>query len=448
MNAEPDSKASGVTGHGGPANPMADVWAIIGAQTILQLAGGLIAVWLPLAMAGHDFSNADIGLVASAHGIGFMAGAWIAPRVLGKLGPFRTYAAAGALASALTLSLYASDATGFWAVSRLLAGVALALVFASADGWLAASVPQARRGEVTGLYMLCTKITLALGPVLLGVFAGGEGPMVGPLIVAAGCMSLAMVPVAFTGATPSAVRVTQRLGPKALYQTAPAAFVAAFGAGFMNTSILTFAPLYAREIGGEAAVPSFIAAAWVGSLLVQWHAGKLSDRVDRRLVLAGLVALPALIGWILVLFGDGMGIGLATLLFAFWGAGALSFYGIAVAHLGDRLPREQVASGTAGLLFVWSAGMVVGPLVAGGLMQWADSAGAVFWFAALCGSIMVPWFFVRTTIRPAAAPADKVGFGPIPTSSVMLPDMMMREKPSSQGPVAASKKATPEDGAA
>ena len=422
MAVDPSPLQSGAPGG------MRDVWAIIAAQTILQLAGGLIAVWLPLAMADHDFTNGDIGIVASAHGIGFMAGAWAAPLVLGRLGPFRAYAAAGALASALTLSLYFSEAVWFWTLARLLAGIALAVVFAAADGWLAASVPQARRGDVTGLYMVCTKITLAMGPVLLGVLSGASGSMVAPLLVAAACMSLAMVPVAFTGVTPSATRGSARLGPVALYQTAPAAFVAAFGAGFMNTSILTFAPLYAREVGGAEAAPGFIAAAWVGSLLVQWHAGRLSDRVDRRLVLAGLVGLPALVGWVFVVWGEVMSLAGATVLFALWGAGALSFYGIAVAHLGDRLERQQLAAGSAGLLFVWSAGMVIGPLAAGGVMQFTSHPVAVFWFAAICGSTMVPWFFVRSRVRQAPSPADKVGFGPLPTSSAGLQSLMMDEK--------------------
>jgi MFS family permease len=411
---------------------MADVWAIIGAQTILQLAGGLIAVWLPLAMAAHAFTSTDIGLVAAAHGAGFMAGAWFAPRVLGRLGPFRAYAAAGALASALTLSLAASDAVWFWAASRLLAGVALAIVFAAADGWLAASVPQARRGSVTGLYMLCTKITLALGPVILGLLAGGSGDagaMIAPLMAAAACMGLAMVPAAFTGATPSATRQTARIGPLALYRAAPAAFVAAFGAGFMNTSILTFAPLFAGDVGGPQAAAGFIAAAWIGSLLVQWHAGKLSDRIDRRLVLAGLVGLMGAAGWVLALAGKALGLTGATVAFALWGAGALSFYGIAVAHLGDRLGRQQIAAGAAGLLFVWSSGMVVGPLVAGVLMRAAGDNQAVFWFAAIGGTIMVPWLFVRAGLRPAPLPAEKVGFGPLATSSAQLSDLMMREKP-------------------
>src|SRR5690606_23612826 len=110
------------------------------------------------------------------------------------------------------------------------------------------------------------------------------------------------------------------------------AVIGSFGAGLVNGGVLALAPLYASENYGANAAAEFYAAAFVGSLLLQWPAGRLSDRVDRRLVIAGLAGLAALASFVLAIWSGALAAWAATAIFFLWGAGALSFYGIAVAH--------------------------------------------------------------------------------------------------------------------
>jgi MFS family permease len=119
-----------------------------------------------------------------------------------------------------------------------------------------------------------------------------------------------------------------------------------------------------------------------------------------------------------------------TVLFGVWGAGALSYYAVAVAHLGDRTPRGELPAASAGLLFVWAAGTIIGPALGGVLFQLTGSALSVFWQAALGSAIMVPWVLWRTRARPPAAPLEKVGFGPVQTNSVLGQNFATRDKPS------------------
>ena len=85
----------------------------------------------------------------------------------------------------------------------------------------------------------------------------------------------------------------QPLALRRQFATAPAAVIGAFGAGFINTGMLTLAPLYAAERFGAAGAGAFYSAAWIGSLILQWPAGRLSDRIDRRVVIALLTGLAA-----------------------------------------------------------------------------------------------------------------------------------------------------------
>ena len=114
-----------------------------------------------------------------------------------------------------------------------------------------------------------------------------------------------------------------------------------FGAGLVNGGVLALAPLYAAEHYGPQAAAEFYSAAFIGSLLLQWPAGRISDRVDRRLVIAGLAGLAAVSAAALALWSGRLVAWQSVTLFFLWGAGALSFYGIAVAPGAPFLSRPE-----------------------------------------------------------------------------------------------------------
>jgi MFS family permease len=193
------------------------------------------------------------------------------------------------------------------------------------------------------------------------------------------------------------------------FATAPAAVIGCFGAGLVNGGVLALAPLYAAQHYGAHAAAEFYSAAFTGSLLLQWPAGRVSDRIDRRLIIAALAALAALSSFALALWSGRLLNWAAVLLFFLWGAGALSFYGIAVAHMADRAEPGRLAQSAAGLLFVWAAGSVIGPIIMGPLVDLFDVAG-MFWFAGAAALAVSAAMFWRSSMREG--PATKEEFAP------------------------------------
>ena len=185
---------------------------------------------------------------------------------------------------------------------------------------------------------------------------------------------------------------------------------------------MTHAPPYAMEHFGVAQATTFQAAAFAGSLVLQWPAGKLSDRIDRRLVIAGLSGVAALAAFALALFGPHLGFTAAALLFALWGAGALSFYGIAVAHMADRAEPGRIAQAASGLLFVWAAGSIAGPLLLG-LAAEAAGGNAMFWFAGLSGAALVAFMLYRRTERTQAESTRTESMAPATVTSIAAADL-------------------------
>jgi MFS family permease len=282
------------------------------------------------------------------------------------------------------------------------------------ESWLASSILPRERGEVMSIYMVATKAALAIGPYFI-VAAKPSSPE--PWMIAAAIAALSMLPVCFTSAAqPSPPKAT----PLALveqFQTAPAAVIACFGAGCVNGGVLALAPLYAAQHFGQEHAAEFYSAAWTGSLLLQWPAGRISDRMDRRMVIAALNALAAIAALLLALTGNVLPMWGAVLIFFVWGAGALSFYGIGVAHMADRAEPNKMAQAAAGLLFVWAAGSVLGPILLGPIVDFGGVSG-MFWFACAAAIALVVAMMWRGAARGEAEPEHKEEFAPYPATSV------------------------------
>ncbi|MFZ4603844.1 MAG: MFS transporter [Caulobacterales bacterium] len=402
---------------------LGNVAALILAIAILQLAQGLLSVFFPLAMSADGMPPIAVGLVGAAYSAGFMAGAWVGPTLLARSGHIRVFAACGAIAAAATLSVHFAGGAIGWMCARAAMGAAVALLFAAAESWMNASLGKSERGRIIGVYMVTTKAALVLGPFLTYGFSASAPE---PLMVAAAIIALAIVPICFTTTKQPEPPKAQPLALREQFATAPAAVTACFGAGVLNAAVLTLSPLYAKDHFGEASATTFQAAAQFGSLLLQYPAGRLSDRIDRRLVIAGLSAIAAVAAAFLTIFGGELSFTVATLLFAIWGAGSLSFYGIAVAHMADRADPTQIARATSGLLFVWALGSVVGPLTAGAVTS-LFGQNALFAYACVLGVALSGFMAIRSGLRRPSLRLTREAKAPTQATSVVAAEMAYGE---------------------
>lgn len=409
-------------------NLLRNVAALIAAITILQLAGGLLGVRLPLAVAEEGHSRTALGLIAASYSAGFMMGAIIATQLLARVGHIRVYAGCAAVFAVSTLALHFTGEIWAWGLTRMAAGLSVALMFAAIESWMSFSIGARVRGEVMSVYMVLTKGALAIGPFLAFNYNAAAAE---PWMIAAALAALSMVPVCFTSAAQPDPPKAQPLALVEQFATAPAAVIASFGAGLVNGGVLALAPLYASQHYGANSAAEFYAAAFVGSLLLQWPAGRLSDRVDRRLVIAGLALLAAGAAFALAVWSGQLLHWSAAFLFFLWGAGALSFYGIAVAHMADRAEPGKLAQSAAGLLFVWAAGSIIGPLLMGPLVDWFDVAG-MFWFAGGAALFVCAAMFWRRTTREAST--NKEEFTPQIGTSVAAGEIAYGEDRAAPDP--------------
>ena len=412
-----------------------NVFVLIVAVMILQLAGGLTTVLTPLGLEAMGTPPQAIGLIAALHAAGFMLGAWTAPRALSAVGNIRLFAAASAMNAVSVLSLSLVHDAMFWAPVRIVMGVAFAYMFTSIESWLGSAVPEKSRGNVMGVYHTGAKLSLMIGPF----FVAGLSPLdTRAYTWAALFLSLALVPVCLTRREQPPLPERNPMRLYALYRLAPAAVMGALLAGVINTGTQSLLPIYFEGFklggGGTTAAAIASASAWMGGLILQWPAGRLSDRIERRLVIAGLASMSALAALFIAIFGTALSeVGVVVVL-GLWGAGSLSFYSLCVAHAIDRTPRTLIPQVMSGLLFVWAAGSIVGPMLSGFAMR-ADGRVGLFGLAGVLLIVLSVIMVWRVRQKPVLVEDKLEEWNPIlptPLASVKL-DPRTPEAPEEEG---------------
>jgi len=398
-----------------------NVAVVMAAIILFQLAAGGLWVALPLTMDGAGWSRLAVGAVYTAYGAGFLLGAFSAPAIIRRIGHIRAFAAFASLSAATTLALALAFDLSAWLVLRFAFGIGAAGLFAVSESWIADATPAEQRGAVVSAYQIFGRLGLIAGPFLIAL----PGVEAGDAYILAGiALALCLLPIVFTRRSQPLPPHGETVSPVRLWRIAPAAALAAFAAGLVNSGLFAFLPIWAGSLGQAQtqAAAIIVGCAYAGSLITQWPAGLISDRLDRRIVIAaltGVAGLAALVLGVVVspgVFGAG-------LLIALWGASSLAYYAIAVAHAADRSRVEELPAIASGLLMAWGAGSVIGPLLFGVAFSGPLEARGLFLLAAALSFLLSAAMLWRRRIKAPVAEAEREPFVNLQATSAELADI-------------------------
>jgi MFS family permease len=392
---------------------LALIWTITAATTLLQAANGLLQALMPLRMQAEGLSVSAIGIVAAAYGLGFSSGCFLAPSFIRHVGYIRAFASLAAIAAVVVLTMTQAHSTLAWALLRGLTGITFACIFTVTDGWISARAVSGHRGRVLSIYMICTKIALMLSPLAIGL---GSILADGLFMAISAVMSLSLLPIAATTTEEPPAPRSVRIRVRSLFLAAPSAVVGAFAVGLVNGPVIAITPVFGVSIGlSQEKSAALLFALQAGSLVMQWPLGWLSDRSDRRYVIAGLAGGTSLVSFLILLASAGGGEMSVLLGFAAWGGLALCIYSVCVAHACDIVDPGQIVSTVGSLLFSWAVGVTIGPLFGALAMDLMGPKG-LFIYSAVISFLLMTFIIVRIRLLPR--PPAKGGFVDVsPTSS-------------------------------
>jgi MFS family permease len=395
----------------------------------LIVGHGLQMTLLPLRAEAEGWPEFEIGLIGSAYYIGFVAGCFGAPYLIRHAAHIRAFSAMVSLVVSATVLLPLWVAFGPWFVLRIVIGACLAGLYMVLESWLNESATNQTRGGIMAAYVMVNYGAIAVGQ--LGVtLHTPEGFAL--FAVGAIAMSLSAIPVALTSfAQPAPVAIV-RFRPLQLFKLSPVGVVGVAMVGLSNGAFWSLGAVSAVGAGLSAQQAAmFMAIVTACGAVAQWPAGRLSDRIDRRFVLIGLLIAAAVTGLLFLLpVPPAAWFGLAIL----FGFAMSPAYSISAAHAYDHAAPGTFVETAAGLFVVNATAAIIGPLVASAMMASIDSS-ALFLFTAIVHAALAGYVLLRVRRRPAPVAPDKTDFDIAATAPVaggMPVDVVVPEEDAAQ----------------
>ena len=339
-------------------------WSLFVGMIFLMVSNGLLTTLLTLRGSGLGFSDSAIGLVQSGYPVGSLFGCLIAPRLIMRVGHIRIFAALASIASAAALMHLVTTDPWSWGGMRFLTGFCFSGLYIVAESWLNGSADNKNRGSLLSIYFVIQTGGVAAGQLLLNL-SSPEGVLL--FVVVSILISFSLVPMLVSDDAIPPYELPERITFLELFRLSPMGLTGSFLNGVAQTTLYVALALYGSALGlSKGAIGGLIGSMTLGGMLFQFPLGKLSDLMDRRLLIAGVPALsiPVCIG-IVLLEDPASQTYLLFLLVGLLGGLTLPVYSICMAHMNDHLNRSQVVAASGTLVLILAAGMTLGPILGG-----------------------------------------------------------------------------------
>ncbi|MBB4102046.1 MFS transporter [Allorhizobium borbori] len=396
------------------------VLALLLGTLFLFFGNGLHGLLLPVRGTHEGYSNEMLGLLGTSWASGFVLGCFLAPALIRRIGHARAFSVFTALIAivALITGVIVDDIV--WVALRAATGFCIAGTSMIIESWLNERATNESRGTIFSFYIAITLIGVVGGQMTLAL---GDATTQ-TLFLACGIFyCLAILPTTLSNAaTPQPLKAV-KLDLPALYRTSPIACFGILLIGIANGAYGTLGAVFGARAGlSQSSVALMMSLTIFAGALAQFPAGRLSDRVDRRLVLAGLSGVAALAGLLVVVTHPFEALHLIPLII-FYGAAANALYPIAVAHANDFAAPEDFVKVSGGLLLLFGIGTIIGPTIGGPIMT---LYGPHYLFAVTASAHLAIALYAifRSRMRAPVPVADRESYATMPmgTTPVSTPE--------------------------
>ncbi|WP_170332943.1 MFS transporter [Ruegeria arenilitoris] len=389
---------------------------------LLQLSTGGVGPLDAISGLTLEFSTEQIGLLGSAHFLGFFIGCWWAPRLMGNVGHSRAFAVCTALGAMGLIGHTLTDNPYIWAALRIASGTCVAGSYTVIEAWLNAKVTNETRGRAMGTYRI-VDMGASLGAQLIIAVLPPASYVSYNLLAILCCASL--LPLTLTRASQPETPDAPRLRPKLAWRSSPLAVAGVIVAALSSASFRMVGPVYGQEVGlGVDQIAFFLASFVLGGALAQYPMGWLADKYDRRWVLIWLsIAAVLSCGITMAASGTGtLGVMLAAGLFGFT---TFPIFSVSSAHANDFATTEQRVELSAALMFWYALGAIASPYISSTLIQ-QFGPGALFAFVALGHVFLIIFGLARMRSRPT--PEERTNYVYAPRTSFTIGRLLKRSR--------------------
>ncbi|MBD3804574.1 MAG: MFS transporter, partial [Thioclava sp.] len=315
-------------------------WPLLLGIMLLMVGNGMQGTLLGIRGNIEGIDTFYMSLVMSAYFAGFLFGSRMVPEMIARVGHVRVFAALGSLISAVLVLYAAFPNWPAWVAMRVLIGFSFSGVYITAESWLNASATNETRGQALSLYMMMQMIGIVAAQALLNV---GDPAGYFLFVIPSVLVSLSFTPILLSASPAPSFETIQRMTFKRLWEASPLGMVGIFLLGGIFSAMFGMASVWGTAEGlNVKQISTFVAAIYVGGMILQYPIGYFSDRMDRRVLIAGtalcgaVVMLAAFIFsppfWLLLVAG------------ALIGGVANPLYSLLIAYTNDYLDNSDMAA--------------------------------------------------------------------------------------------------------
>lgn len=384
-----------------------EVWALVAGGFTVALGYGVVAPAIPQYAHAFGVSNLAASAIVSAFALMRLVSAPLAGWVVGRFGERRTYSTGILIVALSTGACALANDYPQLLVLRAAGGIGSTMFTVAATALLIKVSPVHARGRVASVNAAGFLLGTLLGPVLGALVAGFglRAPFVfyfATLVVAA-----AVVWFALRRSTLVARSSGRDAEPPLRFADAlripgyRALLVSVFSFGWSSFGVrVSVVPLLiAATFPGRPALAGWALAAYAaGNAALIFPSGRWNDRLGRRPLLITGMAVTA-VGYALLPAAQTIWVALAIMLIA--GAGSALVGPGQQAVLADVVGSRRGGGVVAGYSMASDLGGVLGPLVAGAIV---DAAGFGWAFAATAALLALTAIVWALAPVPQASP--------------------------------------------
>ena len=385
---------------------------------LVQMGIGALRPFDTISGQALGFTPIEIGIIASGHFAGFLLGCVFSPSLVKRVGHSRAFAVMAGIAviSIIAHPLYPN--AWFWAFIRIFAGFSVAGCYTLIESWLQAKVTNEIRGRVFSLYRFVDLSGQLLANALIATLTAGS--FVAYNIIAI-IMCLSVLPLALTQSREPALPEQISYQPFIAFQVSP---LASLGVGVAGLSTATFGsvgPLFASAVGlSISQIALFLVVSIIGGIVSQLPSGMLADRLPRRVVLMAFSIMATIVSLLMatdLVYLELTGIPVVFILSFLFGLTTFPIYSICAAHASDFVRQSEMLALSASLIFIYAAGAIISPLIAGLLID-KIAAWAMFIFISAAHFLLMLYTVYRNFVGRASLVSRAYAY--VPRTSLFI----------------------------
>ncbi len=389
---------------------------------LLQLSSGGVGPLDALSGIALEFTKQEIGLLGSAHFLGFFIGCWWAPRLMGSVGHSRAFAAFTAAGAIGLMSHMVIIDPYAWAAMRVASGLCVAGCYTVIEAWLQAKVTNETRGRTMGVYRVVDMTGSLAAQMIISVLEPAS--YISYNLLAIICCA-ALLPLTLTTVQQPPTPQSPRLRPRLAQQRSPLAAAAVVIAALSSASFRMVGPVYGQEVGlSTNQIAYFLSAFVLGGALAQYPVGWLADKFDRRWVLIWL-SVAAIGSSAITIFSASLGTTSVMLTAGLFGLTTFPIYSVAAAHAHDFASDDERVELSAALMFYYALGAIAAPYVASWLI---DAYGPPALFILVAAGHLVLVLFGLSRMRARPTPMERTRYTYSPRTSFTIGRLIGKDR--------------------